>query len=93
VYPVEDHSNWMELYPDAGEEIPKNLPPEKGSRFRMTVYADADHAHDLFTRRSITESMMRFAYIKSEDNDSDMMKKPCNEKFHYLMKRWLFRVP
>jgi hypothetical protein len=54
VYPVEDHSNWMEFYPDASEEIPKDLPPEKGPRVRMTVYVDADHAHDLVTRRSIT---------------------------------------
>jgi hypothetical protein len=54
VYPVEDHSNWMEFYPDDGEEIPKDLPPEKGPRVRMTVYVDADHAHDLVTRRSIT---------------------------------------
>jgi hypothetical protein len=23
VYPVEDHSNWMEFYPDSGEEIPR----------------------------------------------------------------------
>jgi hypothetical protein len=29
VYPVEDHSNWMEIYPDAGEEIPEDFPPEK----------------------------------------------------------------
>jgi hypothetical protein len=29
VYLVEDHSNWMEFYPDSGEEIPKDLPPEK----------------------------------------------------------------
>jgi hypothetical protein len=54
VYPVEDHSNWMEFYPDAIEEIPKDLPPEKGPRVRMTVYVDADHEHDLVTRRSIT---------------------------------------
>jgi hypothetical protein len=54
IYPVEDHSNWMEFYPDVGEEIPKDLPPEKGPRFRMTVYVDADHAYDLVTRRSIT---------------------------------------
>jgi hypothetical protein len=54
MYPVEDHSNWMELYPDAGEEIPKDLPPEKGPRVRMTVYVDADHAHVLVTRISIT---------------------------------------
>jgi hypothetical protein len=53
VYPVEDHSNWMQFYPD-GEDIPKDLPPEKGPRVRMTVYIDADHAFDLVTRRSIT---------------------------------------
>jgi hypothetical protein len=44
----------MEFYPDAGEEIPKDLLPEKGPRVRMTVYVDADHVHDLVTRRSIT---------------------------------------
>jgi hypothetical protein len=37
VYPVEDHSNWMEFYPDAGEEIPKKIPPEKWSRVRMNL--------------------------------------------------------
>jgi hypothetical protein len=50
VYPVEDHSNWMEFYPDASEVIPNDLPPEKGTRVRMIVYVDADHAHDLVTR-------------------------------------------
>jgi hypothetical protein len=54
VYHVEYHSNWMEFYPDASDEIPKDLPPEKGPRVRMTVYVDADHAHNLVTRRSIT---------------------------------------
>jgi hypothetical protein len=44
----------MEFYPDAGEGIPKDLPLEKGTIVRMTVYVDADHAHDLVTRRSIT---------------------------------------
>jgi hypothetical protein len=44
----------MESNPDASEEIPKNLPPEKGPRVTMTVYVDTDHAHDLVTRRSIT---------------------------------------
>jgi hypothetical protein len=189
----------MQFYPGASEDIPKDLPPEKGPRVRMTVYVDADHAHDLVTRRSITgilvmlnntpirwiskrqktvetstfgsellvsstddsesvvsrvatelipeirymlrslrvtldgpalmlgdnlsvvlnttvpssvlkkkhnaiayhrvreaivASIMRFAYIKSEENVSDVLKKPLsNEKFHYLMKSWLFRVP
>jgi hypothetical protein len=38
----------------AGEEIPKDLPTEKGPRVRMTVFVDVDRAHDLVTRRSIT---------------------------------------
>jgi hypothetical protein len=54
MYSVEDNSSWMEFYPDAGEEILKDLPPEKGPRVRMTVYVDAHHAQDLVTRRSIT---------------------------------------
>jgi hypothetical protein len=54
VHSVEDHSNWMEFYPDTSEEIPKDLPPAKGPRVKITVYVDADHAHDLVTRRSIT---------------------------------------
>jgi hypothetical protein len=179
----------MEFYPDAIEEIPKDLPSETEPRVRMTVYADADHAHDLIIRRSITgilvmlnntpirwismrqktvetstygselvasrvatelileirymfrslgmtldgpelmlgdnmsvvlnttvpssllkkkhnaieyyrireaisARIMRFEYIKSEENVSDVLTKPLsNEKFHYLMKRWLLRVP
>jgi hypothetical protein len=53
IYPVENHSNWVEFYSDSIEEILKDLPPEKGPRVRMTVYVDADHAHDLVIRRSI----------------------------------------
>jgi hypothetical protein len=45
-------------------------------------------------REAIEARIMRFAYIKSEENVSDVLKKPLsNEKFHYLMKMWLFRVP
>jgi hypothetical protein len=54
IYPVEDHTDWMEFYPGAEEEIPNDLPASKGLKVRMTVYVDADHAHDLVTRRSIT---------------------------------------
>jgi hypothetical protein len=57
-HPFEDHSNWMEFYPDTSEEIPKDLPLEKGPKVRMTIYVDADHAHDLVTRRSITEILV-----------------------------------
>jgi hypothetical protein len=34
MYPVEEHSNWMEFYPDAGEEIPKDHPLEKVQKSR-----------------------------------------------------------
>jgi hypothetical protein len=45
-------------------------------------------------REAISARIMRFSYIKSEENVSDVLTKPLNnEKFHYLMKRWLFRVP
>jgi hypothetical protein len=49
-YPVEDHPNWKDFYPDAEEEIPKDLSMPKRPKVRMTVYEDADHAHDLVTR-------------------------------------------
>jgi Leucine Rich repeat len=56
--PVEDCPNWKDVYPDAEEEIPNNLTMSKGPKVRMTVNVDADHAHDLVTRRSITGILM-----------------------------------
>ena len=53
-YPVEDHDNWGEIYPDAEEELPPDMPEAFGKKVRMTVYVDADHAHDKVTRRSVT---------------------------------------
>jgi hypothetical protein len=45
-------------------------------------------------REAIAARIMRFGYIKNEENVSDVLTKPLsNEKFHYLMKSWLFRVP
>jgi hypothetical protein len=38
-------------------------------------------------REAIAARIMRFAYIKSEENVSDVLTKPLsNEKFHYLIK-------
>jgi hypothetical protein len=54
MYPVEDHSNWMEFYPDDGEETSKDLSPGKGPKVSMIVYVDSDHEHNLVTRSSIT---------------------------------------
>ena len=53
-YPTEDHENWKEFYPDAQEDIPHDALPPKGKPVRLTVYVDADHAHDQVTRRSVT---------------------------------------
>jgi hypothetical protein len=45
-------------------------------------------------REAIAEKVMRFAYIKSEENVSDVLIKALsNEKFHYLIKSWLFCAP
>jgi hypothetical protein len=45
-------------------------------------------------REAIAARIMRIAYIKSEENVSEVLsKRLSNEKFHYFMKRWLFRVP
>ena len=47
--------NWNEQYPGATEELPNDIPtPKKGKEVKITVYVDADHAHDLVTRRSVT---------------------------------------
>lgn len=45
---------WKELYPDAKEELPSNMPPPKGKPVVTTTIFDANHAHDLDTRRSVT---------------------------------------
>ena len=55
-FDVEKYEQWKEFYPDAGEEPapPGMFPDPKGPKLRITVYKDADHAHDLVTRRSVT---------------------------------------
>jgi hypothetical protein len=45
-------------------------------------------------REAIAARIMRLAYIKSEENVSDVLAKSFDiEKFYYLMKRYLFRSP
>ena len=46
--------NWEEQYPGAHEELPSNMPKPKGKPANLVIYADADHAHDQLTRRSVT---------------------------------------
>ena len=53
-YPTEDHGTWEEFYPDAVEEIPNDMPESKGKEMKITIWVDADHAHDQVTRKSVT---------------------------------------
>ena len=32
IYPIEDHPNWKDFYPEAKEEIPNDLPTPKGQK-------------------------------------------------------------
>jgi hypothetical protein len=53
-YNTTEYDTWKEFYPDAEEDMPDNMPVPKGKGGRMTVYVDADHAHDKVTRRSVS---------------------------------------
>ena len=56
VYPTPECDNWKEFYPDAEEHVPdpSETPKPRGPVVRLTVFKDADHAHDIMTRRSVT---------------------------------------
>jgi hypothetical protein len=49
--PVEQ--NWSAFYLRAYEEFPPDMSTPKGKAARTTCYVDADHAHDVVTRRSV----------------------------------------
>ena len=55
-FDIADYDTWKEFYPDAEEMIPgpEERPEPKGPKVRITVYKDADHAHDVVTRRSVS---------------------------------------
>jgi hypothetical protein len=46
--------DWSELYPEAQEAIPLNMPEPKGNGVNITVFVDADHAGNRATHRSFT---------------------------------------
>ena len=49
---------WEEYYPDAEEELPPDQPAPLPTKAQITIYVDADHAHDTVTRRSVTGIMI-----------------------------------
>jgi len=50
--------NWEEQYPGACEELPNDMPKPKGKGVQVTIFVDADHAHDQMTRRSVTGAIL-----------------------------------
>ena len=51
-----EYDQWQEFYPDAQELVPdkSETPPFKGKPVHITVYKDANHVHDVLTRRSVS---------------------------------------
>ena len=56
IFLTSECDNWKEFYPDAEEHIPdeEDTPTPKGLPVRFTCFKDADHVHDIITRRSVT---------------------------------------
>jgi hypothetical protein len=54
VHQSEEYNSWDEFYPDAQEEMPRDQPVPLRSKARISIFVDADHAHDMVTRRSVT---------------------------------------
>ena len=55
---VTKYDGWKEMYPDAQEELPPDMPEPRGKPVRISGYFDADHAGCLQTRRSTTGIIM-----------------------------------
>ena len=53
-YPFQDHEIWQEFYPGLIEELPHDMPILRGGFVWITIWVDADHAHDKITRKSVT---------------------------------------
>ena len=53
---VTNAENWKELYPDVEEMVPspEEQPETKGPPICITVYKDANHAHDMVTHQLCT---------------------------------------
>ena len=51
---IEKIHDWIEFYPDAEEDLPKDRPKPSGKLCTLTCFVDADHARDQLTRKSVT---------------------------------------
>ena len=55
-FKINEFENWKEFYPDAKEELPDDMPTPFGKAMQITIYIDADHAHDTVTQCLITST-------------------------------------
>jgi hypothetical protein len=55
---VTEYENWKEFYPNTEEQLPDHMPMPYGKKARITVYIDADHAHDVVTHQSVTAILL-----------------------------------
>ena len=53
-YPKQDYESWKEFYPELKEVLPHDMPTARGPSVWITIFVDADHAHDQVTRKSVT---------------------------------------
>ena len=74
-FPYDDLNTWQDLYPDAEEEIPPEVPTPKGPKVRITVWVDADHARDKVTCRSVTGIiiMINSTVVKTYSKDKPLL--------------------
>ena len=49
-----DGHSWTEFYEDCTEQLPYDMPISDGKEISLTCFADADHARDKVTCRSVT---------------------------------------
>jgi hypothetical protein len=54
IHPRERARAMKEIYPDATDELPHNMPEPRGNAADISVFVDADHAGNRVTRRSHT---------------------------------------
>ena len=48
-FKINEYQNWKEFYPNVEEELPDDMPTPFGKAAQITVYVNANHAHDTVT--------------------------------------------
>ena len=57
-YTTESHESWVDLYSDEQEEVLHDISDSSGESVYLTAHVNADHAHGLVTRWSVTGTIV-----------------------------------